>query len=41
VGTVTINVGRLPALRELYSKPRQSNAWEFEQADAIRFWIDD
>ena len=30
-----------PALRELYSKPRRSNAWESEQADVIRFWTDD
>jgi hypothetical protein len=30
-----------PALKELYSKPRRSNAWEFEQADVIRFWTDD
>jgi len=30
-----------PSLRELYSKPRRSNAWESEQADVIRFWTDD
>ena len=30
-----------PALRELYSKPRRSNAWESEGADVIRFWTDD
>jgi hypothetical protein len=30
-----------PALKELYSKPRRSNAWESEQADVIRFWTDD
>jgi len=30
-----------PALRELYSKPRRSNAWESEQADVVRFWTDD
>jgi hypothetical protein len=30
-----------PSLRELYSKPRRSNAWESEDADVIRFWTDD
>jgi len=30
-----------PALKELYSKPRRSNAWESEQADVVRFWTDD
>jgi len=30
-----------PALKELYSKPRRSSAWESEQADVIRFWTDD
>jgi hypothetical protein len=30
-----------PALRELYGKPRRSNAWESEGADVIRFWTDD
>jgi hypothetical protein len=30
-----------PALRELYSKPRRSKAWESEQADVIRFWTDE
>ena len=30
-----------PALRDLYSKPRRSNAWESEEADVIRFWTDD
>jgi hypothetical protein len=29
-----------PALKELYSKPRRSTAWESEQADVIRFWTD-
>ena len=30
-----------PALRELNSKPRRSNAWESEEAEAVRFWTDD
>ena len=30
-----------PALKELYSKPRRSNAWESEAADVVRFWTDD
>ena len=30
-----------PALKELYSKPRRSSAWESEQADIIRFWTYD
>jgi hypothetical protein len=30
-----------PALKELYSKPRRSNAWESEEADVIRFCTDD
>src|SRR5271165_1174521 len=30
-----------PALRELYSKPRRSNAWESEEAEVVRFWTDD
>ena len=30
-----------PALKELYSKPRRSNAWESEQAEVVRFWTDD
>jgi hypothetical protein len=30
-----------PALKELYSKPRRSNAWESEDADVVRFWTDD
>jgi hypothetical protein len=30
-----------PALKQRYSKPRRSNAWESEQADVIRFWTDD
>jgi hypothetical protein len=30
-----------PALKELYSKPRRSSAWESEQTDIIRFWTDD
>jgi hypothetical protein len=30
-----------PTLKELYSKPRRSNAWESEQAEIIRFWTDD
>ena len=30
-----------PSLRELYSKPRRSNAWESEGVDVIRFWTDD
>jgi hypothetical protein len=34
---------RLPAptLKELYSKPRRSNAWESEEAEVVRFWTDD
>src|SRR6202022_4633924 len=32
---------RAPALRELYSKPRRSNAWESEEAEVVRFWTDD
>jgi hypothetical protein len=30
-----------PALKELYSKPRRSNAWESEEAEVVRFWTDD
>ena len=30
-----------PALNELYSKPRRSDAWELEQAEVVRFWTDD
>ena len=30
-----------PALKELYSKPRRSNAWESEAAEVVRFWTDD
>jgi hypothetical protein len=30
-----------PALKELYSKPRRSNAWESEQAEVVRFCTDD
>jgi hypothetical protein len=30
-----------PALKELYSKPRRSNAWESEEAAVVRFWTDD
>jgi hypothetical protein len=30
-----------PALRELYSKPRRSNAWDSEEAEVVRFWTDD
>jgi hypothetical protein len=33
--------GRAPALKELYSKPRRSNAWESEAAEIVRFWTDD
>jgi hypothetical protein len=33
--------GPAPALKELYSKPRRSSAWESEQADVISFWTDD
>ena len=29
-----------PSLKELYSKPRRSNAWESEEADVVRFWTD-
>jgi hypothetical protein len=32
---------RVPALKELYSKSRRSNAWESEEADVVRFWTDD
>ena len=30
-----------PALKELYSKSRRSNAWESEEAEVVRFWTDD
>jgi hypothetical protein len=30
-----------PALKELYNKPRRSNAWESEEAEVVRFWTDD
>ena len=30
-----------PALKELYSKPRRSKAWDSEEAEAVRFWTDD
>jgi hypothetical protein len=30
-----------PALKELYRKPRRSNAWESEEAELVRFWTDD
>jgi hypothetical protein len=30
-----------PALKELYTKPRRSNAWESEEAEVVRFWTDD
>jgi hypothetical protein len=30
-----------PSLKELYSKPRHSNAWEDQQAEVVRFWTDD
>jgi hypothetical protein len=30
-----------PALKELYSKPRRSNAWESEEAEVFTFWTDD
>jgi hypothetical protein len=30
-----------PALKELYSKPRLSSAWESEEAEVVRFWTDD
>ena len=30
-----------PALKELYSKPRRSNAWDSDEAEAVRFWTDD
>ena len=29
-----------PALKELRSKPRRSNAWESEDAEVVRFWTD-
>jgi hypothetical protein len=37
------NDQRLPAptLKELYSKPQRSNAWESEAAEVVRFWTDD
>jgi hypothetical protein len=28
-------------LKELYSKPRHSTAWEEQQAEIVRFWTDD
>jgi hypothetical protein len=30
-----------PSLRELYSVPRRSNAWDDQQAEIVRFWTDD
>jgi hypothetical protein len=30
-----------PALNELYSKPRRSNAWDSEEAEVVRFWTDE
>jgi hypothetical protein len=30
-----------PALKELYSEPRRSNARESEEAHVVRFWTDD
>ena len=30
-----------PTLKELYSKPRRSNAWESEVVEVVTFWIDD
>jgi hypothetical protein len=31
----------LPALKERYSKPRRSSAWESDEAEVVRFWSDD
>jgi hypothetical protein len=30
-----------PSLRELYCKPRRSNAWEEQQTEVVTFWTDD
>jgi hypothetical protein len=30
-----------PSLKELYSKPRRSTAWESEEAEVVTFWTDD
>jgi hypothetical protein len=30
-----------PALKELYSKPRRSNAWDSEEAEVVTFWTDE
>jgi hypothetical protein len=30
-----------PALKELYSKPRRSNAWDSEEAEVVSFWTDE